>query len=251
MPLERGLSGTWWPVRKRWQSILILALYLTYTNIMLQHARCGALQLSRALTCMSFWYSSLLCFNGKWLHASPHQSKVWYLFERLQCTLARYSEIPAPKFDTYLNLVWNARWICVCLRNLACVPFWCVFWVAPRFSQCELCFHFKNALANAETMEERLGTLVRYRKHLADQYQDRSICWGLQELCLDEMSNLLVLQTDGMDQGKFRLPRDPKLRASAAVCLAGTCWFLCHGVMPFWHIKLASIAWGPLKSVPN
>ena len=107
---------------------------------------------------------------------------------------------------------------------------WWSLSVAPRFSQCELCFHFKSDLANAASMEERLGILMRYRKHLADQYQDRSICWGLQELCLDEMSNLLVLQTDGMDQAKFRLPRDPKLRASAAVCLAWTCWFLCNRV---------------------
>lgn len=33
------------------------------------------------------------------------------------------------------------------------------------------------------------------------------------------MSDLVVCQVDGMDQGKYRLPRDPKLKATASVPL--------------------------------
>ena len=34
---------------------------------------------------------------------------------------------------------------------------------------------------------------------------------------MDPMSDIIVMQTDGMDQGKFRLPQDPKLRATASL----------------------------------
>jgi len=40
--------------------------------------------------------------------------------------------------------------------------------------------------------------------------------WALQELALDDLFDLCVMATDGMDQGKYALPRDPHLRASAA-----------------------------------
>ncbi|CAK9080034.1 Uncharacterized protein SCF082_LOCUS38173, partial [Durusdinium trenchii] len=85
------------------------------------------------------------------------------------------------------------------------------------FSACELCWHFKNDIANSKTLEERLGQLVKYRQHLAHQYQDRAICWALQELVLDDQSDLVCIQVDGLDQSKFSLPRDPKLRATSSV----------------------------------
>ena len=88
-----------------------------------------------------------------------------------------------------------------------------------RFSQCELCFHFKRDLASAKNIEEKLGTLIEYRRHLAEQYQDRSLLWMLQEASLDSMSDVLVCQIDGMNQGKFRLPRDPGLRCTASLHL--------------------------------
>lgn len=66
-------------------------------------------------------------------------------------------------------------------------------------------------------MEAKLGALVEYRKHLAAQYADRSICWLLQQTSLDPMSDVIIMQVDGMDQGKFRIPRDPKLRATASL----------------------------------
>ena len=88
-----------------------------------------------------------------------------------------------------------------------------------RFSQCEQCFHFKRDLASARSLEEKLGTLLEYRRHLSEQYQDRTLLWMMQEASLDPMSDVLVCQIDGMDQGKFRLPRDPGLRCTASLYL--------------------------------
>ena len=88
-----------------------------------------------------------------------------------------------------------------------------------RFSQCDLCYHFKDALANARNLEQKLGTLMEYRQHLADQYQDRTLLWTVQEASVDPMADVLVCQLDGMDQSKFRLPRDPRLRCTASVIL--------------------------------
>ncbi len=66
-------------------------------------------------------------------------------------------------------------------------------------------------------MEEKLTTLLEYRKHLSDQYADRAALWSLQEAAVDEMADLLVCQLDGMDQAKFRIPRDPRLRCTASL----------------------------------
>ena len=95
------------------------------------------------------------------------------------------------------------------------------FWpkTQQRFTQCDLCFHFKNHMQTATSIEEKLGALIRYREHLASQYADRAFQWTLQELALDDTSDLIVCQIDGMDQGKYRLPRDPKLKATASVPL--------------------------------
>ena len=86
-----------------------------------------------------------------------------------------------------------------------------------RFTQCEICFKKKDELAKACSMEEKLTTLLEYRKHLSDQYADRAALWSLQEAAVDEMADLLVCQLDGMDQAKFRIPRDPRLRCTASL----------------------------------
>lgn len=88
-----------------------------------------------------------------------------------------------------------------------------------RFTQCDLCYHFKDAIQNATNLEEKLGALAQYREHLSSQYADRTIQWGLQELAVDPMSNLIVMQIDGVDQAKYKIPRDPKLKATASVFL--------------------------------
>ena len=101
--------------------------------------------------------------------------------------------------------------------------FHCCSTCEQRFTQCDLCYHFKDAINNAANLEEKLGALVKYREHLSSQYADRTIQWGLQELAVDPMSNLIVMQIDGMDQAKYKIPRDPKLKATASVILE-----LCH-----------------------
>lgn len=90
-------------------------------------------------------------------------------------------------------------------------------------------------MANAKSMEEKLGALIEYRKHLAAQFADRAISWQLQQLASDPMSDCIVMQIDGMDQGKFRLPRDPKLRATASV----------HSAKPkiAWALGVWYLAW--------
>lgn len=85
-----------------------------------------------------------------------------------------------------------------------------------RFTQCELCYQLKQSIAQAPSLEIKLAAVLQYRQHLSDQYSDRCIAWALQELALDPMSDICVMMTDGLDQGKFCLPRDPALRASAA-----------------------------------
>lgn len=89
-----------------------------------------------------------------------------------------------------------------------------------RFSQCELCFQFKKALANPRaTVEFKLGQMVHYRAHLHGQFSDRSVLWQLGELAALDECNIIVASMDGMDQAKFRLPRDPSLRSSATLSL--------------------------------
>ena len=118
--------------------------------------------------------------------------------------------------------------------------------IIPRFSQCELCFHYKDAIQTAETLEQKLGALVNYRKHLAGQYADRSICWTLQQLAFDEQSDLCVMQIDGMDQGKFRLPRDPKLRCTASLARHVRPNLKLHGLWIFGILDQSRF--GPLRS---
>ena len=72
-------------------------------------------------------------------------------------------------------------------------------------------------MSEAKSMEERLGALMQYRSHLASQYADRALNWSLQECGQDELADLIICQTDGMDQSKFRLPRDPQLRMTSSL----------------------------------
>ena len=92
-------------------------------------------------------------------------------------------------------------------------------WLSGRYRRnglVRLCFQFKESIAKAPSLGEKLASTLQYRQHLSDQYSDRCITWALQELALDDLFDLCVMTTDGMDQGKYALPRDPHLRASAA-----------------------------------
>ena len=85
--------------------------------------------------------------------------------------------------------------------------------IAARFSQCDVCYQCKKEIQKALSMEVKLGAVLRYRQHLSDVYSDRCHCWALQELSGE--GDCVVIMSDGMDQSKFALPRDPGLRATA------------------------------------
>ena len=63
-------------------------------------------------------------------------------------------------------------------------------------------------------MDIRLGALRLYRKHLLDQYADRCGFWSLRDISGQELSRVVVIMTDGADQAKYCLPRDPMLRSA-------------------------------------
>ena len=63
-------------------------------------------------------------------------------------------------------------------------------------------------------METRLGALRLYRKHLVDQYADRCGFWALKAISGQDTARTCVIMTDGADQAKYCLPRDPSLRSA-------------------------------------
>ena len=81
-----------------------------------------------------------------------------------------------------------------------------------------MCTALKSQLADrAMNMDEKLGSLHLYRAHLHDQYADRCALWKLQSEGADPTSGILFISTDGLDQAKFALPREPGLKANAAL----------------------------------
>ena len=62
-------------------------------------------------------------------------------------------------------------------------------------------------------MDIRLGALRLYRKHLLEQYADRCGFWSLKDISGEGFSRVVVCMTDGADQAKYCLPRDPGLRS--------------------------------------
>ena len=63
-------------------------------------------------------------------------------------------------------------------------------------------------------MDVRLGALRLYRRHLLEQYADRCGFWSLRDVSGEEFSRLVCIMTDGADQAKYCLPRDPMLRSA-------------------------------------
>ena len=112
---------------------------------------------------------------------------------------------------------------------------WLTVTTILRFTQCELCYHYKQSISKSTSLEQKLAALLAYRAHLAAQYADRAICWTLQELPIDSLSDCIVPQSDGMDQGKFRLPRDPALHAiaSSGLVKASRPRVTVHGIWAF------------------
>lgn len=110
---------------------------------------------------------------------------------------------------TTFNLVYRERWADV-LR----------FRSRSLFTTCEVCCAFKSQLQDRTlSFEQKLGCLQGYRKHLHDQYCDRTMIWTLQSEGSDPNAGVLMICTDGLDQAKFSLPRDPQLRSNAGLNL--------------------------------
>ena len=88
------------------------------------------------------------------------------------------------------------------------------------FTTCEVCCAFKAQLQDRSlSFEQKLGCLQGYRAHLHDQYCDRTVIWTLQSEGCDPQAQILMLCTDGLDQAKFQLPRDPQLCTNAGLIL--------------------------------
>lgn len=141
------------------------------------------------------------------------------------------------RYSTF-NLVYKERWSDI-LR----------FRSRSLFTTCEVCCAFKTQLQDRSlSFEQKLGCLQGYRQHLHSQYCDRTVIWTLQSEGSDPHSDILMICTDGLDQAKFSLPRDPQLRANAGLNLRSIsgypfilyppkvffCIFWFHPVQPPW-----------------
>ena len=112
-----------------------------------------------------------------------------------------------PRYSTFSS-VYKLRWSDI----LRCRS-------RAMFTECEICQTLKADLSNKGlTFDQKLGAVQMYRKHLYDQFCDRSICWQLQAAS-PERSTALTIALDGLDQSKFGLPHDPSLQCSAALSL--------------------------------
>ena len=111
-----------------------------------------------------------------------------------------------PRYGTFLR-VYQRRW-----KDIL------GFRQKSLFTTCEICSILKSQLGDkALSLEQKLGTLQQYRTHLHDQYADRTVLWKLQSESADISTDVLLISTDGLDQSKFGLPRDPSLRTNAAL----------------------------------
>lgn len=60
-----------------------------------------------------------------------------------------------------------------------------------------MCQRFQDKNLN---MDERLGALKLYRRHLVEQYSDRCAFWSLKDVSGDLLSRTVCITTDGADQ---------------------------------------------------
>ena len=100
-------------------------------------------------------------------------------------------------------------------------------------STCWVCHRLKAKLRHAQGVAEHAVTADKLMRHLAGQFQDRSVYWALRTRAKRNM-DVLVAITDSMDKAKFALPRftDAKVpkdlaRLNRPVCELTTC--IIHG----------------------
>ena len=86
-----------------------------------------------------------------------------------------------------------------------------------RFTVCDICEQLKSQLHDKQVpLSEKLGAVTQYRRHLKDQYNDRSILWTLCDVANSREGDILLLWLDGMEQAKFQVPRDRGLRTASS-----------------------------------
>ena len=110
------------------------------------------------------------------------------------CELAGTPNPPCRK--TFQN-TWNSRWSSVMkCRHLS------------QHMQCQTCYELKEKTYRTHaSLEEKMAWARRWRDHLRDQYEDRTIYWGLRFASRQSDSTVLVLIIDSMDKKKCAWPR--------------------------------------------
>jgi hypothetical protein len=156
------------------------------------------------------WYLKLTVSG----HSPSSQSSCvgvgWiYLFHPISYFLFPGNTCACLRYGTFLD-VYKRRWSDIL-----------GFRSRSLFTSCEVCFALKQALGDKNnTLEGRLVVLKQYRAHLHSQYCDRTVIWRLQAESCEPNSEILLISTDGLDQSKFSLPREPELRNNAGLQLA-------------------------------
>jgi hypothetical protein len=151
--------------------------------------------------------ASLWDLPKRWL---PPGKKVWLFWQHVQQCHAHGH--PVPSWSTFKH-VWKTYF----QDKLA-------FRRITEHVVCTTCEGYKKELRCAVTLSRRLQIAAQYTEHLQMQWQDRTVYWNarhLSRLCLTDMlrggslasgfvgSSLMTVMIDGMDQAKFRIPRDP------------------------------------------
>ena len=185
---NHSVPGVWFHMRNWSGNFFHLELFMTCTSTTEQHRTCLGPIVFRTLNCF-----------GKILIVLAYG----HSFQGCNC---HHSWKPILRYGTF-NFVYKKRWQDV-LR----------FRQKSLFTQCEVCWTLKSELSNKTiSMEHKLGSLKLYREHLHQQFCDRSTIWKLQSESQDVNTDFVIISTDGLDQSKFALPRDPKLRATAGL----------------------------------
>ena len=74
-------------------------------------------------------------------------------------------------------------------------------------------------MRSQEDLEAKFASIKGYRAHLADVFADRQLLWALRAQCFQSAAarDYWLILVDGMDQAKWRLPRDPGLRSVSSL----------------------------------
>ena len=151
--------------------------------------------------------TSLRDLPKRWL---PPGKKVWLFWQHVeQC---HSHGTPVPSWSTFKH-VWKTYF----RDKLG-------FRRITEHAVCTACEGYKKELRHAKVLSLRLQIAAQYTEHLQMQWQDRTVYWKarhMSRLCLTDMlrggslasrfiaSSLMTVMVDGMDQAKFRIPRDP------------------------------------------